>query len=191
MSREYNLALIGIGGNLAGQMGSPYGEVAAAIDRISHAGEKVSRQSRFFRTPCFPAGAGPDFVNAAIGVETTRRPSELLALLHEVEMAGGRARHARWEARVIDLDLLALGGQVLPDAAAFRDWADLPLERQMQDAPTDLILPHPRLHERPFVLVPLRDIAPDWRHPVLGRTVAQMCDALPAEDIAEIWPVSR
>ncbi len=184
-----NLALIAIGTNLAGHLDSPNAQIHAAIRHISKSGQEVISTSRFFRTPCFPAGAGPDFVNAAIACRTGLDAAALLELLHEVERRQGRSRSARWEARVIDLDLLAMGDAVLPDPATFQAWSDLSLDAQMRMAPPELVLPHPRLHERAFVLVPLNDIAPDWRHPVLGRTVAEMCAALPPALRAEIWPL--
>ncbi len=184
-----NLALIAIGANLAGHLDSPYAQLHAAISDISKSGQEVVAVSRFFRTPCFPAGAGPDFVNAALSLRTKMEAGDLLRLLHGIERARGRSRSERWEARVIDLDLLAMGDLVLPDQATYLAWSDLPLEDQKRSAPDDLILPHPRLHERAFVLVPLQDIAPDWRHPVRGETVAEMCASLPEATRAEIWPL--
>lgn len=98
----------------------------------------------------------------------------------------GRERGTRWGQRTLDLDLLAMGDLVLPDAQVYAHWRDLPLEDQARRAPEQLILPHPRLQDRAFVLVPLSDVAPDWRHPVLGRTVLEMRDALSPEALAEV-----
>ncbi|WP_370208168.1 2-amino-4-hydroxy-6-hydroxymethyldihydropteridine diphosphokinase, partial [Pararhodobacter marinus] len=145
--------------------------------------------SRFYVTPAFPAGAGPDFVNACVAVESDLSPAEMLALCHRIEADLGRVRKERWGQRVIDVDLLACGDRVLPDGETLRRWMALPLARQMKEAPGELILPHPRLHERGFVLVPLADVAPDWVHPVLGRSVAQMLAALAPEEIAAIRPI--
>jgi 2-amino-4-hydroxy-6-hydroxymethyldihydropteridine diphosphokinase len=92
--------------------------------------------------------------------------------------------------RTLDLDLLAVGDLVLPDATTYAEWRALPADLQRLRAPDDLILPHPRMQDRAFVLVPLADVAPDWVHPVLGLSVAEMRDGLPADDLAGVVPLS-
>lgn len=187
--------LVALGANLPSDLGSivrtPADTLRAALADLVQAGFSLRAQSRFFVTPCFPAGAGPDYVNAAAAfdVPSVQSPESVLAQLHRVEAAHGRSRSTRWAGRVLDLDLLACGGQVLPDAETHRHWRELSLSDQMQHAPDHLILPHPRLAERAFVLVPLADVAPDWCHPVLGRTVAQMRDALSPADLAAVQPL--
>ncbi|WP_334193466.1 2-amino-4-hydroxy-6-hydroxymethyldihydropteridine diphosphokinase [Pararhodobacter sp.] len=160
-----------------------------AVAEIKAEGLVTLRLSRLFSTPAFPAGAGPDFVNAALVVESPLPPEGVLAILHRVEARMGRVRRERWGQRVIDLDLLASGDRVLPDEAALRDWMALPLTEQMRRAPDRLILPHPRMHERGFVLVPLADVAPDWRHPLTGQSVREMLAALDPAEIAAIRPI--
>ena len=150
---------------------------------------EIAAESRFFQTPCFPKGAGPDYVNAAILVKTALDPRALMAGLHKIEAVFGRERIQRWGMRTLDLDLLAYEQIVVPDPKTFDHWRDLPPETQVMRAPDQLILPHPRLQDRAFVLVPLADIAPDWRHPVLDRTVTEMRDALPADDLAQVKPL--
>ena len=98
-------------------------------------------------------------------------------------------REQRWGMRTLDIDLLALGDSVLPDAQTQDAWRDLAPETQARLAPDRLILPHPRLQDRAFVLVPLADVAPDWRHPRLGLTVRQMLEALPAADREAVKPL--
>ena len=147
---------------------------------------RITRTSKAYRTPAFPAGNGPDYVNAVVEIETTLAATAVLAALHDIENTLGRARPARWASRVIDLDLIALGAEVAPDAATFDHWLSLPLSAQMKTAPSELILPHPRLQDRAFVLVPLAEIAPKWRHPVLEETAEALLAALPAADRAEI-----
>ncbi len=146
----------------------------------------IRAQSRFFQTPCFPAGAGPDFVNAALWLEWDGDAQELLRLMHGIESDIGRVRSERWAARPVDLDLLAFDDLVRPDAETFARWRDMPLGDQMRHAPPEMILPHPRMQDRAFVLVPLADVAPDWRHPVSGETVTEMLEALDAHDVAEV-----
>ncbi len=187
---EHNLALVALGGNIAAHSDNPEANLGRAINMLRDLDHSGLRVSRLFRTPCFPPGAGPDFVNAAVRFDTALGAAALLAHLHRIEAALGRVRRERWGARVIDLDLLALGAQVLPDAATFDHWARLPPDQQRSATPGDLIVPHPRLHERAFVLVPLADVAPDWVHPVLGRSVRAMLAACPAADRAAIVPLT-
>ena len=146
----------------------------------------VVKISRSYASPCFPAGAGPDYVNAAALIETSLNAPELLARLHAVEADFGRERANRWGQRTLDLDLIGMGDLVLPDAATQDHWRNLPPQEQARIAPDQLILPHPRLQDRAFVLIPLADVAPDWRHPRLGLTVRQMLDRLDPGDIAAI-----
>lgn len=179
-------ALVALGANLPSPAGPPAATLAAALAEMGRRGLRLRAISRFFHTPCFPAGAGPDYVNAAVGLEHAGGPEALLALLHEVEAAFARTRAERWGMRTLDLDLLAYGAEVRPDMAGYRAWRDLPPEAQRQRAPDRLVLPHPRLADRAFVLVPLMDIAPGWRNPVDGRSVSEMCAALPAAQRAEV-----
>ncbi|EYD73023.1 2-amino-4-hydroxy-6-hydroxymethyldihydropteridine diphosphokinase [Limimaricola hongkongensis] len=181
-------ALIALGANAASPEGPPAATLRAAMAAVARLG-RGARRSRLWRSPAFPAGSGPDFVNAAMAIETDRPAAELLAALHAIEARFGRERQARWGPRSLDLDLLALGAQIAPDLAGWTLWRDLPLERQSREAPDRLILPHPRLQDRGFVLVPLAEVAPGWRHPVTGLDVMAMRDALPAQARAELAPL--
>jgi 2-amino-4-hydroxy-6-hydroxymethyldihydropteridine diphosphokinase len=158
--QEAPLILIALGGNLAHpDHGSPRAVIDAALSALQGSGMRIGARSRLYDSIPVPASDQPNFVNAVASVETSLRPHDLMRVLQHVEAAFGRVRKMRNEARTLDLDLLAYDDEVIEDR--------------------DLVLPHPRLHERAFVLLPLRDVAPRWRHPALGKTVEELIAALP------------
>lgn len=180
MSKNIILAL---GGNLPSHVGAPSETLATALRQLNIGGFTLLSVSRFFETPCFPAGSGPDYVNAAAVVRSELSPRDVLDRLHEIEAAFGRERETRWGMRTLDIDMIACGDLVLPDPEIQQSWRDLPMEAQVRATPDQLILPHPRLQDRAFVLGPLMDIAPHWNHPLLGKTVAEFHAELPDEDV--------
>jgi 2-amino-4-hydroxy-6-hydroxymethyldihydropteridine diphosphokinase len=184
-------ALVAFGANLPFRGEAPAATLRLAVDALQEEGLAVLALSRFFATPCFPAGAGPDYVNAAAVLDCGQviDLASILARLHRVEARFGRERAQRWGMRTLDIDLLAMGDSVLPDAAVQDQWRLLPVSEQVRATPDRLILPHPRLQDRAFVLVPLGDVAPDWVHPRTGQSVRQMLAALPAEDRDAVKPL--
>ncbi|MEO0937897.1 MAG: 2-amino-4-hydroxy-6-hydroxymethyldihydropteridine diphosphokinase [Pseudomonadota bacterium] len=178
--------LIAVGSNQPSGVGGARETVAAALDLLVCEGAKIAARSRDYRTSAYPPGSGPDFVNAAAVLRWALAPDAILVRLHRVEAALGRQRQVRWGPRTVDLDLIAVGGAVLPDDAGHAFWRALPPERQAQDAPETLVLPHPRIQDRAFVLVPLADVAPGWVHPSLGLTVTEMLAALDPGDVADV-----
>ena len=186
-----DVALIALGANLPSHVGTPAQTLAAALAQLDHGLVRVAAVSCFYETPCFPVGAGPDYVNAAAVLHSALSADALLARLHEIEAEFGRARLTRWGMRTLDLDLLAFGAQVLPDRAAQVAWMELPADAQRLRAPNQLVLPHPRLQDRAFVLVPLADVAADWVHPITQRSVAHMLAALDPADVAQVRAIPR
>lgn len=185
-SKMYAIAL---GANLPSPAGTPRATLEAALAALAARGVRLVARSRWYATPAFPPGSGPDFVNGAATVETALAPEALLGLLHEVERTLGRDRRRRWAPRACDLDLLLCGDATLPDRATVAAWMALDPARQAAEAPPGLVLPHPRLHERGFVLLPLADVAPDWVHPVLGAPVRDLLAALPPAALAGAAPL--
>ncbi|WP_108813500.1 2-amino-4-hydroxy-6-hydroxymethyldihydropteridine diphosphokinase [Loktanella sp. Alg231-35] len=186
MRQIRRLVLIALGSNESSVWGDATATVQKASDAVSRLSDKPAKISHFYQNPAFPAGSGPDFVNAAIVIKTCSPPHSILADLHSIEEQAGRKRTTRWGQRTLDLDLIGAGDLVFPDGDTHAEWRSLSLLQQQQQTPQDLILPHPRVQDRAFVLVPLLDVAPDWRHPVLGQSVRQMCAALPEEARAEV-----
>ena len=183
-------AILALGGNLTTNVGDPFETIKAAIKNLSRELEDNISVSSAYVTPAFPAGSGPDFVNAALAVDFADGPDALMAICHEVERSFHRERRVRWEARTVDIDLLAFGDMVLPDRETVTRWMGLDLDAQKKSAPQQLIVPHPRLHERGFVLVPMADIAADWRHPLLNLRVSDMLERLPKAEKAGIQRIS-
>jgi 2-amino-4-hydroxy-6-hydroxymethyldihydropteridine diphosphokinase len=181
--------MVAFGSNLAVSGKNMPEMVHLAAQEIAGPGTRVLKMSRLYASPCFPTGAGPDYVNAAALLETDLDPQVLLDRLHAIEARFGRKRAQRWGPRTLDLDLLAYGDLVLPDPATQDRWRNLAPKAQTTQAPEQLILPHPRLQDRAFVLVPLADVAPDWRHPRLGLTVLEMLNRLELAEIAAVTPL--
>ncbi len=159
---------IGLGGNLPHPVyGPPRATLQAALKALEAAGIGVRRVSPWYRTAPVPASDQPWYVNAVAELETRLPADRLLAELHRVEEAFGRVRSAPNAPRLIDLDLLDCRGEVAAGG------------------PGKATLPHPRMAGRAFVLRPLADLAPDWRHPVTGQAVGDLIAALPEDQVIE------
>jgi len=149
-----DLAVIALGGNLPGVYPTMDLALAAAAGRLPEAGFEVLRVSRWWRSAAWPDPKDPPYLNGVVLARTQLSAEAALRALHGIESAFGRDRRAPNAPRTLDLDLIALGGQVLHGPP--------------------IVLPHPRAAERLFVMGPLAEIAPDWRHPVIGETAEKL-----------------
>ncbi len=146
--------VVALGSNLPGADAGSRALLEAAVVALGAAGVRVTARSGWWRSAAWPNASAPTFLNGVALVETAEGPETLLETLFAVERAFGRERAARNAARTLDLDLIAYG-------------------RVVTEAPT-LMLPHRKARERLFVMGPLAEIAPHWRHPTLGRTAAEL-----------------
>ena len=161
----FQTILVAIGANLASVGGrAPLETCRWAAGQLGQLpGLKLQKVSRWFATQPIPASDQPRFVNGAAWLSGAVEPCHLLEMLHIIEAEAGRVRAAANAARTLDLDLLAVDGLVVTTPR--------------------LVVPHPRLQDRAFVLAPLRDIRPNWTHPVLHLSVATMLAAVSGQDI--------
>jgi 2-amino-4-hydroxy-6-hydroxymethyldihydropteridine diphosphokinase len=157
--------LIALGANLPSLVGPPVATLDAALRELAKKTVTIQKRSGFYKSEAWPDPSDPSFVNAVVAIETGLSPEGLLAALHQVEAAFQRQRHAPNAPRTLDLDLLDYDGRI-------------------QEGPPRL--PHPRMGTRAFVLIPLREVAPFWQHPVSGRTVSELIERLPPGGIERL-----
>jgi len=155
------MILIGLGANLPSPAGPPAASLSAALGRLKQCGIAILSVSSFYQTPAWPDPSEPPFVNAVASIATRLQPAELMALLHDVEAGFGRVRGIANAPRTLDLDLLDYDGRILA---------------------SEIVLPHPRMAERSFVLMPLAEIAPGWQHPLTRQSAGEMLANLPDRD---------
>jgi 2-amino-4-hydroxy-6-hydroxymethyldihydropteridine diphosphokinase len=158
--------VIGLGANFPGAWGGPAETIARALAELGRAHIRVTAVSPVYETAALGRSRQPPYVNAVALLDTPLSPDALLRVVKSIERRSGRRGGRPWGPRTLDIDIVDYGGQVRlwrQERGAFPD-----------AGPRPLILPHPLAHERPFVLRPLFDIAPDWRHPALKKSVREL-----------------
>ncbi len=164
---------LALGANISGPWGSPELSLRRAVRELARMGLPPLRCSRFFRTRPVGGPPQPDFVNAVLMTRASLPPIAVLRLAKRLEWKAGRRPGRSAGPRPLDIDLLDHGGRRLGWPAAAR--------RRGQ-----LVLPHPEAHRRAFVLIPLAEIAPHWRHPVLGASARELVRRLDPDETRHI-----
>ena len=163
--------LLGFGANSAGPWGSPAETFRRALSELQRHKVSVEAASALYETAALGSAGQAPYLNAVVSVRTVLPAPALLRLLKRIEGGAGRRGGRPWGARTLDLDILDYKGQVL-------NW-----QNRQKGATASrrrpLVLPHPELERRPFVLRPLLDIAPNWRHPALKESAAALWRRLP------------
>lgn len=157
------MILIGLGSNLDSKYGTPRETLAAAKAALAAQGLKILKSSRTWLTAPVPVSEQPWYHNEVIEVHTLLQPGALLGVLQGVEADFGRMRDVKNAPRTLDLDLLTYHDTII----------------QSEEARGALIVPHPEMHRRAFVLLPMADIVPEWTHPVSGRNLMNLICTLP------------
>jgi 2-amino-4-hydroxy-6-hydroxymethyldihydropteridine diphosphokinase len=158
--------LLALGANCPGVWGTAPQTIAHALREIERANIDVIAVSSFYETEAVGRARQPVYVNAVALIDTSLPPESLLRVLKAIERRAGRRGGRPWGPRTLDIDIIDYRGLV-------RHWQG----RQPEFAGAGrrpLVLPHPLAHERPFVLRPLLDVAPDWRHPVLKESAREL-----------------
>lgn len=166
------MIFLGVGGNLPCEtFGQPRATCGAALQILEARGVKITARGRWYESAPVPASDQPWYVNGVVAVKTSLDPVALIREMLDVEAELGRRRTVANAPRTIDLDVVAYG-----------DWVIEPT------TPGGAAIPHPRMHQRAFVLKPLADIAPDWRHPATDRALSELLDELPKNQICRPLP---
>lgn len=165
------MVIISLGSNVTGSFQISSQAIQSACSQLKSFNIRVLDRSRFYLTEPYGVTNQPAFTNAAITVQTTLSPYNLLTVIKKIEANAGRKPGKRWTARTIDLDIIDYNGLLL-------NYVKVRCGDFTHHA-GNLVLPHPGIAKRPFVLQPVLDIAPFWHHPVTGLTAAQMLKRLP------------
>lgn len=160
---EGTVVYIGLGSNL----GDRLAHLRNAVNAVKHLGDSIAVSSLYESEPF---GVGDDqqpmYLNMVLSIRTDLAPQHLLSELLKIELLNGRVRHRRYESRTLDLDILMYGNEVMNNP--------------------ELVIPHPRMHERAFVMLPLAEIAPDSKHPIMGLTMSRISEGLADQGVRSV-----
>ncbi len=169
------MIFLGLGSNLPSKYGDRFANINLAISFLEACGIKVIKRSSFYKTPSYPGRENPNFINVVILVETNLPPVDLMSVLVFIEEKLERKRFKKNDPRTCDIDIIDYNNQIL----------------NLKYNNSDLTLPHKELTSRNFVLFPLQEISPKWKHPKTKKTINYLIQKLNEEDKNSILKMNK
>jgi len=169
------MILLGLGSNLSSSYGNRFKNIDLAVYALNGYGIQVKKKSSYYETPSYPDKNNPKFINIIVDVETDLPPEDLASVLIFIEKSLQRERNKKNEPRTCDIDIIDYNNEIIN----FK-YKDL-----------DFMVPHQKLIYRNFVLFPLQEIYPDWKHPKTKEPIADIIENLPKEDKNSILKIKK
>ena len=169
------MIILSLGSNLQSKFGSRFKNLNLAMQHLKKKGIIINKKSSFYETPSYPDKNKPKFINMVVEVKTDLLPINLMLILINIEKLLGRQRRKKNDPRTCDIDIIDYDGQV----------------NEFLTQNSKLIIPHKDLSSRNFVLFPLQEILPDWKHPKSKENVSALIQKLPEEDRKSILKVNK
>ena len=169
------MIILGLGSNLHSSFGNRFENISLAISYLKSYKIKVIKESSYYETPSYPDNKNPKFINIVIEISTNLSPVDLASILVSVEEKLERKRNCKNEPRTCDIDIIDFDGQII----------------DFKYKELDFKVPHEKLNYRNFVLIPLKDILPNWKHPKTNESIDLLIDKLSIEDKKSILKVEK
>ena len=169
------MIILGLGSNLSSSFGDRYKNIETALSFLINNKITINKKSSFYETPSYPNASDPKFINIVIEISTDLNPSELASIIIFIEEKLERKRDQKNDPRTCDIDIIDYNNQILN--SKYRN--------------LDLVVPHKELENRNFVLFPLQEIIPTWKHPKTGEIISTLIQKLPAEDRNSILMIKK
>ncbi len=169
------MIILGLGSNLSSSFGDRFKNINLAISYIESAGIKIIKKSSFYETPSYPNKKDPKFINVVIEISTELSPKDIASIMISIEEKLERKRNKRNDPRTCDIDIIDFQGQVF----------------EFKFTKFNFVVPHKDLSNRNFVLYPLKEILPNWKHPKTEEIVSNLINKLPIEDKKSILKINK
>ena len=169
------MIILGLGSNLHSSFGNRFENISLAISYLKSYKIKVIKESNFYETPSYPNNKNPKFINIAAGISTNLSPADLASILISIEEKLERKRNYKNEPRTCDIDIIDFNSKII----------------DFKYKNLDFKVPHEKLGDRNFVLIPLKDILPNWKHPKTKEIISSLIQNLPEDDRKSILKINK